>query len=304
MTYKKKEREALRSLSYGDYHFCTDGWKEGKLFHNPGQFAFGMILLGLISFRYYLRIHAFAMMPNHIHIILSGTGDTCLKAFDFLRRKILARLKRDGFPPLPETYWFKLVPIENDEQMRSEIIYVLRNALEKGFAAVGGYLWSSGWLYHSDFCTMLHAEPLMKLTKRHLYSWMGGRDRIPEDWRFHPYLGLLPDAFVDTSLVLRLFPDAKDLQTALVKDYETLYQVAGRLNEIITFNKAELGSIVAQTLQKRFDGRGLRLLSEVEKAKLAVILYREFGLNSYQISTSIFIKERAVRQLLSSKELH
>ena len=62
-------------------------------------------------------------------------------------------------------------------------------------------------------------------------------------------------------------------------------------------------SIVSQTLQKRFQGQNLKTMSEEDKGKLAIILNHEFGFTSYQISTTIFIKERIVRQLLSSKEL-
>ena len=36
---------------------------------------------------------------------------------------------------------------------------------------------------------------------------------------------------------------------------------------------------------------------------MILILNRDFGLSSYQISTAIYIKEKVVRQLLSAKEL-
>jgi hypothetical protein len=44
-------------------------------------------------------------------------------------------------------------------------------------------------------------------------------------------------------------------------------------------------------------------LTEQDKGKMALILIREYGLTSYQISKSIFLKELVVRQFLSSKEL-
>lgn len=303
MINEKKIRAEIRAREKGNYHFCTDGLKGAKLFNSVEEYAFGMIQLGFICIRYAITIYAFSLMPNHIHIILNGNGDACLQAFDFLKRRLTARLKKDGYPPLPENYWFKLVPIETSEQMKSEILYVLRNALEAGLGMAEGYVWSSGWLYHSDFCEILNKQPIPKMNQRKRFRLTGGEDEIPVSWHLHSYLGLIPDAFVDTSLVLKLFPTPKDLQTALVKDYETFFQVAGRLGEIVSFNKAETESIVSQTLQKRFDGRSLRELSDTEKGKLAIILNREFGLNSFQISTSIFIREVTVRQLLGSKEL-
>ena len=301
--YKKNEREAYRALENGYYHFCTDGLKDGELFNSAEEYAFGMTLIGMMSHLFSLKIYAFTLMSNHVHIILSGTGANCLQAFDYLKRKLSARLKRDGYAPLPEEYWFKLVEITTPEQMRSEIIYVLRNPLEKGLAMVEGYLWGSGWLYYSGFGELIDLHSSDKKSTRENRKLTGGHEPVPGDWRFHPYLGLHPACFVDTALVKKLFPEAKDLQTALVKDYEVVFQIASRLGEICEFNKAEQESIVSQTLQKRFNGRSLNTLSEEDKGKLAIILNREFGFNSYQISTNIYIKEKVIRQLLSSKEL-
>lgn len=131
MMYRKKEREEYRALGNGYYHFCTDGILN-PLFHNAADYAFGMVLMGLICIKYSIRIYAFTLMPNHIHIILSGTGANCLHAFDFLRRRLSARLKKKGRPPLSDDFWFNLIPITTQEQMKSEILYVLRNPLEEG----------------------------------------------------------------------------------------------------------------------------------------------------------------------------
>ena len=220
-----------------------------------------------------------------------------------LKRKISSRLIKDGFSPLPDDYWFKLEKIESEPQLRNEIVYVLRNCLEKGFGMVGGYLWSSAWLYHSDMSEALEGTPARNISKRELSRLLLGDDILPENWLVHPYIGLLPGSFVDVSLVKRLFPEPKDLQTAIVKDYEIFFQIARRLGELQEFNKTEIDSIVVQTLQTQFSGKDLKVLTEAEKGKLAIILNRQFGLDSYQISRSIFVKEKIVRQTLSSKEL-
>ena len=297
------KRETIRTLENGYYHLSTDGLSGSNIFNNVAQYAFGMILMGLITIKFSLKVYVFCLMPNHIHIILSGTGANCLTAFDYLKRKLSARLKKDGYPPLPDDYWFKLTSIESPEQMRSEILYILRNPLEKGLAVVGGYLWSSEWLYYTGLPELVSSMPFAKISKRELRKILMGEDILPEEWTIHPYLGLHPGYYVDKSLVLKLFPDPKDLQTALVKDYEKFFQIASRLGELCEFSKAERESIVEQTLQKRFHGRSLNTLSEEDKAKLVIILNREFGFNTFHISTSVFIKEKTVRQLLSSKEL-
>ena len=300
---RRNERQEFRAGGRGCYHLCTDGLKDDLIFHNDLQYAFGMILMGLIGLKYDLKIYAFVLMPNHIHLIIEGTGADCLKAFDYLRLKLSVRLKRDGYPPLPEGYWFKLVKIEGDEQLKREIVYVLRNPLEKGEGTVGGYLWGSGWLHFSSLAQAMGGTSAGEMSKRRKIKYFTSELAIPANWRVHPYVGLLPNSFVDTSMVEKLFPSPKDLQTALVKDYEVYFQIASRLGELCEFNKAEISGIVNQTLQKRFGGRNLGELTDQDKGKLAIILNREFGLTSYQISKSIYLKEPVVRQLLSSKEL-
>ena len=300
---RRQEREEIRARGEGYYHFCTDGLKVGQIFHNTEQYAFGMILIGLICLRFHLTIYVFVLMHNHIHLIVKGTGADCLEAFDYLKHKLSVRLHRDGFPPLPEDYWFKLVGVEDEEQLKREIIYVLRNPLEEDLGTVGGYLWGSGWIYYSNLTKAMGGTQAGELSKRSKIKYFTTEQAIPDHWEVHPYVGLLPDSFVDTSLVKRLFPSPKDLQIALVKDFEVYFQIARRLGELCEFNKAEIAGIVNQTLQKRFGGKNLNSLSEEEKGRMAIILNREFGLSSLQISKAIFLKEIIVRQFLSSKEL-
>lgn len=302
-TSRKKEREEYRAMGKGYYHLSTDGLKNGQIFNSVSEFAYGMLLMGLIFLKFSIKIYVFELMPNHLHIILSGTGANCLEAFDYLKRKLSAMLIRDGYPQLPDDYWFNLERIDSQEQMRAEILYVLRNPMEKGLGLVGNYLWGSGWIYYSGIPEALAGTPAGNMSKRRLAKLFGSETDIPDNWIIHPYMGLLPNSFVDVSLVHRLFPSPKDLQTALVKDYEVYFQIAKRLGEIAEFNKGEIEIIVNQTLQKRFGGQELSKLSDQDKGKLAIILHREFGLTSFQISTSIFVREKVIRQLLASKEL-
>ena len=141
------------------------------------------------------------------------------------------------------------------------------------------------------------------MSKRALTKMLGGMESLPEHWEIHPYIGLLPGFFVDVDAVKELFPHPKDLQIAIVKDYEVFVQIARRLGELTEYSKMEMETIVSQVLQNRFAGRSLRSLSEAEKGKLIITLNREFGMNSYQISTSVYVKEKIIRQLLAAKEL-
>lgn len=298
----RKRRDEYRAKGKGYYHFCTDGLKIGKLFYTPEQFAYGMILIGLLTLKFNIKVYAFVLMPNHIHIILSGTGEYCVKAFDYIRFKISARLKADGYDPLPEDYDFVLLDIKDLNQMKSEIVYVIRNPLEKNYSTPDGYLWGSGWIWHSTLTPCIKGDKASTLSVRRTAKLTTTNDSFPPDWEFHPAIGLLPCSFVDTTMMSRLFPTAKDYISALVKDYESYVRTARELNEEIEFTDTEIKDIVNQVLQDSFNGTGLWTLSQDEKCRLAVILNDRFNLTPEQISHAIYLGSRIIRQVLSSKD--
>lgn len=298
----RTKRYDYQTKGKGYYHFCTDGLQGTRLFYTPAQFAYGMILIGLLTIKYNVKVYAFVLMPNHIHIILSGTGEQCVKAFDYLKSRISSRLKTDGYPPLPDDYDFVLVDIPDKLRMKGEIIYVLRNPLEKNLGAPNGYAWGSGWLYHSPIKDFVTGKRAGDMTVREKAKLIGSKMALPEKWEFHPDLGLLPRCFVDTSLVNRLFPQAKDLEVALVKDYESYVRSARDLHEEVIFDDSDIRTIVMQALQKHFGGAPLSEMSQESKCRLVVILSQHYGLSPSQIARAIVLNEKIVRQVLASKE--
>lgn len=299
---RRKERDEYRSWPNGYYHLSTDGWKEGRLFHHAGQYAFGMIVLGVLTFLFGIKIYACSLMPNHVHIILSGTGGAILKAFDYLRRQLSARLVKDGYPPLPEDYWFKLVSIDDEEQMRNNFIYVDRNPHEKQICVPVGYPWGSNPLHFSLLGTMIKGRRADTFSRRELMKLTCTEKPIPPDWEFHPELGLLPKFFIDNSLFLKLFKSPKAYESRLVKDYEAFVQVARTLDEEPDYSPEDYFVIVTQLLQTEYKGRRLYQLSSDEKGKMVVLLANRYGMNAEQIAHAMKMSLHLVQQFLRAKD--
>lgn len=302
MARRRAERERIRSLKKGYYHLSTDGWREGFLFHNQQQYAFGMIVVGLLTLLFDITIYDFSLMPNHVHILLSGTGASCMAAFDYLRQKISARLSKDGYPPLPEDYWFKLVAVEDPEQMKNNFIYIDRNAYELQQCIPSGYPWGTGYLHFSRMSSMISGTPASAFSKRKLEEMTGSRISIPAHWQFHPQYGLLPSSFVDNSLFLRLFKGPKEYESRLVKDYEAFVKVGRSLNETPNFTAFEVKEIVDQLLQNFYSGRQLRQLSNEEKGRLVTLLSKEYDLPAKVIASTLGLPGHIVQQLLRAKD--
>ena len=302
MNTHRNDRKEYRSWGKGYYHLSSDGWQGGKLFHTDEQFAYGMTLIGLLTLRFQLIIYDFALMDNHIHLLLSGLGDDCVKAFGYFRRKLSIRLVKDGYPPLPERYGFKLTPIESEEQMRIEFLYIDRNALEKDICLPGGYPWGAGYLHCSRMGEYLRGIKAGTLSKHKQELLTGCRTLIPPHWEIHPRLGLLPVSFVSNALFKRLFPHAKDYQTRLIKEYEAFVRVSRRVGEAIEFSQMEANDIADRMAGGMFSGKRIRDLSKEEKGLLCLPLESQYGLTALQIANALRMPEFLVRQFLTSKD--
>ena len=302
MDEKKRRWTEYKSWKKGYYHLCTDGWKAGRLFHTDAQFAAGMTTVGLMTLLHPVKIYAFELMPNHLHIVLSGTGADCFKAFCFLKRRINARLVRDGFPPLPETYDFKLIPIEDEQQLKNNILYVARNSYEKQYASPGGYPWGSSYLYHSVIACFWTGTRIGDMSRREVKRLTGSEVRVPEDWLYLPDLGILPVSFIVLEKFYKLFPTPKDYMTALVKDYESFSRIAAQLDERLSFGPKEAEDMTRRLLDEEFDGKRLRDMLPEEKYRLARRLREKYALSPEMIGHTVFLPDHIVRQILHSKE--
>lgn len=303
MEKKRRKKKDCDSLGMGYYHFCTDGLKAGCLFYNQSQYAFGMTLIATITLLFKIKIYAFVLMPNHIHIILSGKGEDCYQAFKYLKRRISARLVKDGYPPLPEQYDFKLVPIDNMNQMKSNIIYVVRNPYEKGLSLPGGYPWGSGYLYYSTMHSFIDGVPADRLSARAIEQMTGRRLKFPNTWKYHQVLGILPSSFVDISMVKRLFHGHKEYMTSIIKDYESLVKIADSLEEgSPEFDFKEIRDIVIKVSNEMFKGKDVNTMSTEEKYRLAAHLYEKYRISIDAIAKVTSMTPSLLKQVLRSKD--
>lgn len=297
-----KQRQAYKEMKPYYYHLSSDGWKEGLLFHTVEQFAYGMILMGLLTLRYGVVIFDFVLMPNHIHILLKGSGEQCLQAFDYFRKKLSACLVKDGYPPLPDDYGFVLIPVESEEQMRVNILYLARNPYEKNMAVPGGYPWGTAYLHGSTLATFIRGRRVEHMKQRELEAWTCTRTPVPSSWEFHPQLGLLPGCFIDQSMFTRLFPTPKQYETHLIKDYESFVQLGKNLNESVVFTREEVQDMVQECITEYYPGNRIGTLTPEEKGRLSVALFNTYNLPASQLAEALSMPEYLVKQFLYAKD--
>lgn len=298
----EKLRQEYQALPKRYYHLCTDGWKEGVLFGSDQQFAAGVTSIAMSTLKYDIVVYAYVLMPNHIHLLLSGTGKDCVSVFDYMMRRCALILKHDDDPPLPKGYGFKLIPIDSQESFRSHLLYLARNPYEKGYGIPGSYPWGSDYLLYNPLGSMLRGERAGSMSYRRVSCITGCADRLPPDWEIHMEFGILPKNFVPSDKARSLFPSPKAYISRLVKDYEALLHISGALEEGMEWSEAELDDIFYSALRNRFPGKTALTLDMKEKYQLATFLSNKYGLTVKQLAPRLRLGEYALSQALNAKE--
>ena len=302
MDTRQKEMREYKALPRGRYHLCTNGWQEGKMFNNVGQFRYGMCTMAIVAAQFDVDIISFELMPNHIHAIIEATGETCLAIFLFIRHRINMKLKEDGYPLLPEEYWFVLKPIPDDNALQQLLIYLARNAYEKNMAIPGGYPWGSSYLFFSRVSDFIQGTSVEQMKQSDVRRIVGSKCQLPGSWEIHPELGVLPRSFVKTDVVRRVLGTAKEYLTRLVKDYESAVHIAQELGEQIEWSSDELNDIVYGKARIMFPGKMVKDLASDEKGRLLVALEKEYHFSTQILARHLFMPEKLVRQFLNSKD--
>lgn len=295
-------REEYKSMPLGDYHLCFDRLKGALLFYSDEDYRLGMAGMALATLKFGVKIYVVEFMPNHLHGVLRGTGEQCMKVFSLQKRRISEQLIKCGRPSLPDNYGCVLKPLPDKDALRSEIIYAVRNPYEKDYCVPGGHKWGSGYLYFNDMSEIVRGDKVSSLQKSRVHSIIGSNELLPSDWEIHPVLGVLPRNFVDAKSVERLFGSAKEYHTRLVKEYETAVKIARSLGEEVEFSANEVKDIVNTELRNMYPGRLFKTLTQEEKCRVGVRLNDRLGLTPVQLAQALYLSELTISQVLRSKD--
>ena len=299
MDKRQKRRAEYKTWKKGYYHLCTDG-KKGIICHTEAEYVYLVNTISLLNLLFPVTVHVYEVMRSHLHLLISGKGAACVAAFDYIRRRINKRLREDGYPPLPADYDFRLIPIEDENQMRNNAIYIARNASQVMHIRPGSYLFGSTVVLYADAFRLFETVRAGDLSVRTLRKMFNTMLSIPPDRPIHPGLGMaLPQGFVDMGVLYKIFPSATEFETRLVKDYEAFVEIADKVGEEIVFTVEEARNMVDMELMKA--GRLLTNLSSEEKCQLAIALNRRFRLDALTLSRVLYIPARIISQALKGK---
>ena len=268
-------------ITNGPYwHIYTDGTKMQNIFCCEEDFRTGMwALAASLHLRKEVRALTFELMTNHVHLIIAGQRENCIKAFDLFS----TRLKM-AFPKRQRTidwsqFKMNILPIESLQALRNEIIYTNRNAFVANPSYTpDSYPWGGGCAYFNPWLKHLITSPLGRLPILTQRTLLHTRDISPfTDLREINSLPFIP-SFCDIKLGESMFRDARSYFNSLTRNAEAFSQIASRLKDTIFLTDEELYSVICSHISKEYSVKTPSQLSAQQKVDTA--RYMHFGYNA------------------------
>ena len=278
------------------WHLCTPGTNQEILFRDDDDYRFG-ITSAALSLDGSVRIYALAVMSNHLHDILAGAACDCLAYFERRKKLLKKYLDTEGKDVDLREFIGKLLPIENLNALRAEIVYVNRN----GYVASPkhtpfSYPWCTGMYYFNpsswdgavDYSGIPYREKRNLTHSRALdlpssFQVKGGAVHIPSFVRVREGEGW--------------FRDAHQYFHLLSRNREAYGEVAKRLGDEVFLTDNELFDAVCAHCRSRFGQPRPSALSPDDKISLAVLMKQEYNASNGQIRRMLRLDDRVVREL-------
>ena len=282
LSFSEKERicESVFIANGPYWHIYTDGTKMQNIFCCEEDFRTGMwALAASLHLREEVRALTFELMTNHVHLIIAGQRENCIKAFDLFS----TRLKM-AFPKRQRTidwsqFKMNILTIESLQALRNEIIYTNRNAFVANPSYTpDSYPWGGGCGYFNPWLKHLITSPLGRLPILKQRTLLHTRDISPfTDLREINSLPFIP-SFCDIKLGESMFRDARSYFNSLTRNAEAFSQIASRLKDTIFLTDEELYSVICSHISKEYSVKAPSQLSAQQKVDTA--RYMHFGYNA------------------------
>ena len=287
LSFSEKERicESI-FISHGPYwHIYTDGTKMQNIFCCEEDFEAAMWSLAT-SLHIFKGVQAltFELMANHIHLIMAGQRDDCIKAFELFAERL-----RSVFPKRQRAIdWsnFKMdiLPIESLQALRNEIIYSNRNAfVANPVYTPYSYPWGGGCAYFNPWLKHLITTALRELpilTQRALLHTK--KIAAFADLRVISSMPYIP-SFCNIKLGESMFRDARSYFNSLTRNAEAFSQIAARLKDSIFLTDEELYSVICSHISKEYSVKTPSQLSAQQKIDTARHMHFNYNASNQQL---------------------
>ena len=287
LSFSEKERICeMVFVANGPYwHTYTDGTKMQNLFCCEDDFKIGMWCLATaLHLCKNVQLITFELMGNHVHLIMAGAKDDCIKAFDLFETRLKKAFPKGQRAIDWSQFKMDIIPIESLQALRNEIIYANRNAfVANPEYTPDSYPWGGGCAYFCPWLKHLSTSPLGDLPILTQRSLLHTKNIEPlSDLRELNSLPFIP-SFCNIKLGESMFRDARSYFNSLTRNAEAFSQIAARLKDSIFLTDDELYYALCSYISKEYSVKTPSELSAQQKIDTARFLHFNYNATNQQL---------------------
>lgn len=260
------------------WHICTRGLEKEVIFKSEKDFVYGMNGVAVLALMYGLKILAFCLMDNHLHFVVKGGRDECLRFIKYYKRRLSSLADMTMADEC-------LKDICDEEYLRRVIAYVLRNPMSAGLNVLPvTYRWSSGALYFNSMYSSLEMKSVSDISRRMLRKILASRVVLPETYRLTREMYVDPACYVCYKEVETLFRYPARMMFYLSRNEDMDMELESGLLVRQRYGDKELHGAVERMCREMFRSDSPDSLCVEDRYRLAAGLRKKYGLSISQLA--------------------
>lgn len=248
------------------------------IFKSEKDFVYGMNGVAVLALMYGLKILAFCLMDNHLHFVVKGGRDECLRFIKYYKRRLSSLADMTMADEC-------LKEICDEEYLRRVIAYVLRNPMSAGLNVLPvTYRWSSGALYFNSMYSSLEMKSVSDISRRMLRKILASRVVLPETYRLTREMYVDPACYVCYKEVETLFRYPARMMFYLSRNEDMDMELESGLLVMQRYGDKELHGALERMCREMFRSDSPNSLCVEDRYRLAAGLRKKYGLSISQLA--------------------
>ena len=279
------QQERLFASSGPFIHLCTSPLEKELLMENDEDRTAVLNMIALTSRKCRTDVLAYALMSNHIHLLLQGDEIKGHVFYDLLYKRLARYLVSRGKTGCINGVTCSITPITTLRQFRDELAYIIRNPfVVRNDVHLFAYRWCSGYLYFNAFLSKTAGRTAAEISyrERRLVT-RSSAEEIPADFRIVGTL-ILPESFVNYRLAEQLFESVRQFLHWTLKNVEAQVEVAHSHGEHPQLSDDELFIPSRDLCERLFGTRQPKELTYQQKKEYVMALRKAYGASNGQLA--------------------
>ena len=168
------------------YYHLFSSPLSGPLFVNDDDRRYFLNRIALCHISKIFKTYVYCIMNNHIHLLVSGDEDRIKEAFNDIKRLYHRYLnsREEAIKVKLEEFSVSTRLINNPEDFKIVVAYILRNPFIAGIDCPSNYKWCSSFLYFNAWLSRFKGESAKEYGKRNVRNIIGTRIDVGESCSF------------------------------------------------------------------------------------------------------------------------